>query len=173
MTYDDLFKLMQSRASVREFAATPVEKDKLLALVEAGRTAPTARNRSLTLFTAVNSAAKVQELAQAMGKALGAEEYNLYNAPAAILISTPRDNNSGPGEIGLASQNILLAAQTLGLGACWVNQLRDTCDDAGVRTVLDQLGIPSDHILINTLVCGIPVSQPEAKEKTTQVNYVE
>lgn len=41
-----------------------------------------------------------------------------------------------------ALQNIFLAAKSLGIGSCWINQLGQTCDDPDVRAFLTGLGIP-------------------------------
>lgn len=44
-------------------------------------------------------------------------------------------------------ENIFLQAWDLGLGACWINQARDICDDERVRAVLRRFGVPETHIV--------------------------
>ena len=44
-------------------------------------------------------------------------------------------------------ENIFLQARDLGLGACWINQARDICDDERVRAVLRRFGVPETHIV--------------------------
>ena len=41
-----------------------------------------------------------------------------------------------------ALENIFLAAKSLGIGSCWINQLGQTCDDPDVRAFLTKLGVP-------------------------------
>ena len=40
---------------------------------------------------------------------------------------------------------MMLAAHSMGLGTVWINQLKDTCGDAGVRKLLTAFGVPEDH----------------------------
>lgn len=172
MKINELLKLMNQRVSVREFKDDVISKEDLITLAEAGRTAPTAMNRQLLTFTIVDNAKMVKTLAKAIGKAIKNPNYNLYNTKQLILISTPRSNKLGEVEIGLASENIYLAATALNLGIVWTNQLRDICDDEGVRSVLNTIGIDSNDICYNALVVGKPVEISESKEHTQTIRYV-
>lgn len=45
----------------------------------------------------------------------------------------------------LRSGEYFLAAKSLGIGSCWINQLGQTCDDPDVRAFLTKLGVPESH----------------------------
>ena len=45
-------------------------------------------------------------------------------------------------------------AQDLGLGSCWINQIRDCCDDTEVHQLLTSYGVPKDHVVICSAAIG-------------------
>ena len=49
---------------------------------------------------------------------------------------------------------MFLAATSLGMGTCWINQLGDTCDDFRVRRILDRCHIPSNFAVIGCAAIG-------------------
>lgn len=172
MITKDVFKVIEARGSVRTFKNKDISQEDLLKIAEAGRQSPTARNNQYRKFTIIQNKALIQELAQAVGVALGNESYNFYEPNALILVSVPRNDNNGPVEVGLASQNMWLAATALDLGMVWTNQMRDVTDDKAVRKILDQFEIPRDHVCLNALALGFPAEQLVAKERTEEINFI-
>lgn len=64
-----------------------------------------------------------------------------------------------------ALQNIFLAAKSLGIGSCWINQLGQTCDDPDVRAFLTQLGIPENHRVYGCAALGYAPTDAPVKDK--------
>ena len=71
--------------------------------------------------------------------------------------------------------NIFLAAYSLGLGSCWVNQLGILSNEPGFRSTLDALGVPSGNTVYGCACLGYPdgphPAPPPRREHT--VNYVQ
>jgi nitroreductase len=61
-----------------------------------------------------------------------------------------------------ATENILLAAHAMGLGAVWTGTYPNQSREEGVRRVL---GLPESIVPLNTLVIGYPAEQPQPKDK--------
>ena len=130
---ENLFNLLNQRRSVRSFTDEQVKKDDLIKIATAARTAPTALNTQSRKFTIVQNKTLIQKLAKAIGQAHGNPDYNLYNPNALLLISSPKDYESGQVEIGLAAMNAYLAVTALGLGTVWTNEIHNICDHENVR----------------------------------------
>lgn len=167
---NETLALMRERRSTRVFKGSAPDAQTLEALAAAGMQAPYAQNDSRA-FTALSDAALLCEIGEAAKKealktgiphlaelARDPSFSPLYGAPSAMIISCRRGAVAGDQDCAAAAQNILIAAQSLGLSSCWIffATLAFTPEDAyGLRT---RLGIPDDynpHIFI-ALGCGIP-----------------
>ena len=101
-----------------------------------------------------------RELADAIGKELGRDGYDMYKPAALVIPSNLRDSKFGKEDDACALQNIFLAAYSYGVGSVWINQLNGICDHAPVRAMLTKLGIPEDHVVYGMAALGY--ADPEA-----------
>lgn len=143
-----------TRRSIRSFKNDPISRDDLALIAEAANQAPSAVNRQLSQFTIVDDKAQIERLAEAIGKELGREGYNFYKPAALILCTSPRDSAFGIEDCACAMENIFLAAHALGIGSVWINQLKGICDKPGIREVLNELGVPENHVGYGTAALG-------------------
>ncbi|MDR0286427.1 MAG: nitroreductase family protein [Clostridiales bacterium] len=116
----DFFQLARERYSVRSFMNTPVEKEKLDQILEAGRIAPTARNNQPQRIKVITGAdlLKVDEFTPCR-----------YGAPLVLLVCYDRNvcapapafesGGTGQVDVGIVSTHLMFAAQCLGLGTLW------------------------------------------------------
>ena len=73
-----------------------------------------------------------------------------------------------------ALENMMLAAQSLGLGSVWINQMKLVCGDAGVRGQLEAFGVPQDHTVGGCLALGYAADAPrDVPRKPGRVVFVE
>lgn len=150
----DAMTVIMNRRSVREFTAEGVDEGSLDRLVRAGMAAPTAKNTQPWAFIVVTERERLDLLAGGLpfGKMLG-------KAAAAIVVcSSPEEANGQRVELAVidatcASENILLAAEALGLGAVWVAVYPYEDRLAHFRSVL---WIPDSVIPL----CVIPLGHP-------------
>ena len=140
------FDSIEKRASVREYQLKSVPKDLLEKLVDAGRRAPTARAVEPWEFVVVTQKETLQKLGH-----IAASGAFIKSATACIVIFC-KDTKYYLEDGCAATENILLAAAELGLGACWV---------AGDKKpyapeVAKLLGAPSDLKLVSMISLGWP-----------------
>ncbi len=130
----NLMEIIKSRRSTRAFQSELPPKDQIMQLVEAAEWAPSGMSKYLWHFAVVYSAEKSLTLAKAVAEADNrGPDYNFYGAPVNIIISYKRDEHHALVDGAAAMENLLLMATELGLGSCWINQLRECCDDPKVR----------------------------------------
>ncbi len=160
-------QLIKERRSTRAFAPTQVPLALLEQVLEAGTWAPSGMGLQGWHFTALHNAQACLTLAQAVGQADARTGYTFYGAPCHIIVSCPRDSRHAHLDGGAAMQNLLLMAQALELGSCWINQVQVTCDDPTVRALLTQYGVPENHIVIGSVALGY-IAQPTAAKKRNE-----
>ena len=129
---NETLKNIAERYSCRDFADTPLTAEQEKALVDAALAAPSAMNRQPWHIIVIKDKALIDEMdASGMAMLAAAEDKTgydrmmarggklLYNAP--FLINIVSDgSNYGTLDSGIQCQNIVLAAQSLGLGTCIV-----------------------------------------------------
>ncbi len=154
------------RRSVRKFTDRIVPTQALLEIAEAGAWAPSGKNKQLWQITVVQDPDTVQDLAKAVGKADGRDEsYNFYGAPHHIIVSYLKGEVHSAHDSCAAIENILLAAQSLGIATCWINQIRVTDEDPEVRRILTALGVPENHHVEASIAVGYAAETPAAPKR--------
>lgn len=172
----ELMDIIKSRRSTRAFEPGKLPpRDQIEYLLEAAQWAPSGMGKQAWHFTVLYNAEKTMELARAVAEADGrGPEYNFYQAPVHIIVSYDRNERNAFLDGSAAMQNILLAAEDLGLGSCWINQVRDVCDKPAVRALLDSYGVPDDHIVIACAAIGYIAQETPAKpRKEGTITFVE
>lgn len=159
----DLFSVIHSRKSVRQFTGASVSKEQLDKVIRAGMAAPSAVNKQPWSFVVVTDRKKLDALAAGLPTARGMDK-----AAAVIIVCTEpekahmKSKDFAVIDASLAGENILLAIEGLGLGACWTAAYPYEDKVKHVRSVL---GIPADVIPLNVIVVGVPTGQDKPKDK--------
>ncbi len=151
----DTLEAIRERRSVRKFRPDPVERELLEQLVDSGRLAPTAMGKEPWEFVVVTDDEMRARIA-------GATDYGKFiaEAPACIAVFC-KDTKYYLEDGCAATENILLAAAALGLGACWV-----AGDKKGyAEKVRQMLGVSQGYRLVSLLPVGYPADRPARKQK--------
>jgi len=169
---NEVINAIYTRRSVRKFADREIPLEQLKVIADCARYAPSARNQQKWRFTVVRDRAVIERLAAVVGKELDRDGYDFYKPAALILTSSEKDYKFRAEDNACAMQNIFLAAHSLGIGSVWINQFTDICDSPAVRTELDKLGIPSDHVVCGTAALGYGDSPEGFKADKVEGNVV-
>lgn len=162
-----------NRRSCRSFTEASVQTEDVKTLLACAAAAPSGRNQQLGQFTALTDRNKIQKLAVAVGKALGRENYDMYNPAVLIITSNDKTNVFREVDNACAMENIYLASEALGLGCVWINQLKDCFDNPQVRALLNEFGIPENHGVYGCAAVGYRADRPAAKENKTVTKIVD
>ena len=171
---------IMARRSVRKYLDKPVEHEKLEVIVRAGINAPSGMNRQPWIVRVVEDQKLIADVTEVYKKA-NAEQVsrdkdfkNMFrNAPNLICVCTP-SNGGGELDAGLLGENMMLAAQAMGLGTCCLGgPVRWLDSTADAKFFLDRLDIPEGYKLNYILAIGYPDEQPEAKPRdASKVKYI-
>lgn len=173
----DVFSSIATRHSTRKFKEEPVPQEVLDKVIEAGRQAPSGKHKNQSRFIVIRKKEVLQELIALVqqefakmevtpenddnfGGAIRAAKKGgyvfMYNAPVLIVVANKRDYGNKYADVSCAMQNMMLAANALDLGSCWINQLRWLQDNPVLRAYLQKLGMAEDEEVCASLSIGYP-----------------
>lgn len=170
---------IMERRSIRKYLDKPVEHEKLEIVVRCGINAPSGMNRQPWIIRVVENQQLINDVTEVYKKE-NAEQVkrdptfkNMFrNAPNLICVCTPK--NGGDLDAGLLGENMMLAAQSLGLGTCCLGgPVRFLNSNPNAKFFLDKLDIPEGYQLNYILAIGYPDESPAAKPRdASKVKYV-
>jgi nitroreductase len=172
----DFTELMNMRRAIREFQDRDVPPALIKEIIADSCKAPSAGNRQPWSFIIIRDRSLMKRLSDESKKniLLGLDAdpagplsgyrqilkdpgFNVfYNAPALVYITGLRDVRTVTVDCTLAAAYFMLSAADRGLGTCWVD-LGSVIKDEDVRR---ELGLPSDRLIVATLIIGYPVQIP-------------
>ena len=171
---------IMARRSIRKYLDKPVEHEKLEVIVKCGINAPSGVNRQPWVVRVVEDQQLIADVTEVY-KQENAEMVkrdkdfkNMFrNAPNLICVCTPA-NGGGELDAGLLGENIMLAAQSMGLGTCCLGgPVRFLLSNEKCKFFLDRLDIPADYKLNYIIAIGYPDEQPDAKPRdVSKVKFI-
>lgn len=152
MIFDEV---IDKRYSVRSYSSIPVEDEKINAILNAGRLAPTAKNsQPQKLYVAKTPEALLK---------VDLVTPNRYGAPVAIMICADLDRacilksngrNFAETDLAIIQTYMMLKATDLGLGTCWIGRF-------SAEKMQEVFNIPENEVLYGILLVGYPASDVE------------
>jgi len=158
-----------TRRSIRRYKPDPIPDDTVKQIVNAGLHAPSAMGRQPWHLVVVRGAAKIAEVDREVKAAtarmpdnpykefVGSVNYTVnYHAPVFAIVSgnTVLSPRNAQFDCALLLGNMFLAAHSLGIGSCWINQLNVLNDEQRFREYMTRLGIPTDNRIFGCACFG-------------------
>jgi len=150
-------KEIEQRRSIRAYLPTEVEEEKLLAILEAGRKAPSARNRQMWHFYVVSNPDLKTKI-----KALSRDQAMIEQAPICLVITATDDYVMGckiPAYVvdpTIALSFMMLEATNQGLATCWIGAY----DQDALKELLN---LPAGETIIGMTPLGYAGQEPSAR----------
>lgn len=173
----DVFETMLHRRSIRRYEFRQIEEGALQQILQAGLYAPSAGGRQGVIFAVCQE----QEVNERLGKIKRANSHPrmaagnsyvsreqpsiaddprltnaFYDAPTVITMFAPKNFLFSAEDCALAAENMMLAADALGIGSCYIGQGWVAFADPYGQEILKQWEIPSDHYAVMQLLLGYP-----------------
>ena len=160
----NVLEAIETRHSYRgKFRSTPVPREHLVKIMEAGYHGPSGCNKQTTSFLAVDDPQVMKAVHAVIDPPVG------ETAPAMVCVLTRkiiayRDRTFYIQDYSAAIQNMLLAITALGYASCWYEGHITDTDRIGDQ-MARILGVPEEYELVAFLPVGIPEKEPTAPKK--------
>lgn len=168
-----VLEVINQRSSVRSYSGETIDRSTIDVLLHAAARAPTAMHEEPWQFLVIQDKATLTQLSE-RAKALFTEEARrlhtprgdsaaarfaqpdfdvFYDAGTLIVICTKMSGSFVEADCWLAAENLILAAQAMGLGTCVIGSARSALN---TTTVKDALGIPTQTTAVAPIIVGKP-----------------
>jgi nitroreductase len=146
----DVFEAIIERRSIRDYKTRPIEKEKLMKLLQAARHAPSAKNRQNWKFIIITD----EKIKRALVPACYDQTF-IAQSPVTIAgVANPRLKWYRI-DMGIAFEHIALEAMELGLGTCWIGAFEEP-------EVSQILSVPEHLETVMLMTIGYPNEKPSA-----------
>jgi len=162
----DVMEAILTRRSIRKFKPESIPQDSIIHILQAARWAPSWKNSQCPRMVVITDSKIQEEIAHNLA---GNRAFNgARTAPVLIAVCAKMGESglgaSGPAaekddwymfDCGLAVENIILSAWSLGLGSVIIGHF----DTPAVARIID---LPEGFALVNLIAIGVPDENPEA-----------
>lgn len=184
---NETLKTIKNRRSSRSFSNQQIGDDELQRILEAAQYAPTGYGRQSWHFIVVQQSQLINMLSDASKEAVknhsieylrnmaNNKSFNAYyDAPTIIIICGDKNAFWASTDCAAATQNILLAAESIGLAACWVNFGLFVFDGAETDDYMKMMQIPEGYKPFYSVALGyrngeMPSAAPRKKNLVTYI----
>ena len=172
---NETLRLIKSRRSVKKYKDTPVKREDIEKIVEAGTWAATGLNKQSPIILVVTNKEVREKLSRLnAGKDPFHRADPFYGAPCVLVVLADKSVHTRVYDGSLVMGNMLLAAYSLGLGACWIHRAKETFETDEGKQILKELGIEGEYEGVGNCIVGYPDMTPADKpRKENWVYYIE
>jgi nitroreductase len=166
----NLFEVIRSRRSIRQFKPDPIARETLKRLVDAGRLAPSAANLQPLEFVIVDdqegrnkifSCLKWAAYIVPSGNPLQGQEPVAY---IIVLVNLKIREKGFEYDAGASIENMILVAREESIGSCWLISIDR-------EKIAEVLGVPQGYRVDAVLALGHPAEEPIAEDMTDSIKY--
>lgn len=168
-----------TRRSTRRFKPDAVEEEKMEQILKAAAQAPSGGNNQTNHFLVISSQETLRKLTQLVEETFAKMEAQedmyaslkhsitlskkggymfSYNAPVLVVVANRIDYGNNIADCACAIENMMVAANALDLGSCWINQLRWLNEEPAIVEYLRSLGMEENERVYGAVSIGYPVS---------------
>ena len=176
----DTYEAIITRRSTRKYKPDAVEPEKLQKIIEAGRYAPSGGNNQTNHFLVVKNPEvmkRLAELAESAFARMEADENTYpslrnsilaskkggyvfsYRAPVLIIVANRKDYGNNMADSVAAIENMMIAANALDLGSCYINQLYWLNEEPSLLSYLRELGLKENERVFASMVLGYAATE--------------
>ena len=161
---------LKNRRSCRSYQPRQITEEELQQVLEAGTYAPTGRGAQAPIIVVVQDKETIAALSRQNAAIMGNPEADpFYGAPTVLIVLADKSRPTYLYDGSCVMDNLLNAAQAVGLGACWIHRAKEELESEEGKALLKQWGIQGDYEGIGHCVLGyradaVPAPAPR-KEK--------
>lgn len=169
---DVVLRNIMTRSSVRKFQDKPVEAAKQEKILRAAMASPSSRNMQPWHFVVLNDRKSIDHLAEAMrgNEMIKGAALVIVSCGDTIRMQEGQARDFWVEDLSASSENILLSAHALGLGAVWTSVYPILGKS---KAYAKALGLPANLVPFNCILIGYPAGKPQPQDKwdSSKVTY--
>ena len=171
-----VLECIKTRRSVRKYKDQAVSKDLLKQIVEAGLYAASGKGKQAPVIITITNKDLISEITKVNAEIMGSPNTDtFYGAPVIILVagSLKANEKTAFADGTLALGNMMIAAQSLGLGACWINRAKEGLKFDVYKDIFHSIGLNADEFIgVGHLALGYPEGElPAAAPRLPQREF--
>ncbi len=152
---NETLKIIKGRKTCRKFSDRQITDEEFNYVLEAGTYAPNGKAKQSPIFIAIQDKEIIKELSAINTKIWGNGKDAFYGAPTIIaVLSSPEIIHTYDLDCMAAVQNMLIAAESLGLGAACISRAKDEFETEYGKNLLKKLGIEDHYVGIQHVALG-------------------
>lgn len=152
---NQVLEVLKKRRSLKAYNDIPVTKEELDCVLEAGLFAPNGMGKQCTILVAVTDKTTRDILSRLNARVMGKEGFDpFYNAATVVAVLADTNCNTWQEDGSLVIGNMLNAAFSLGLGACWIHRAREVFDSKEGMDLKTKWQVPSSYRGVGFCVLG-------------------
>lgn len=168
---NESIKNILNRRSIRKYKKDSIPDEYINEIVKCGTYAPSGMNRQSSIILVIKDKETRDKLSALNAKIMGANTDPFYGAPVILIVLANKDIPTYIYDGSLVMANMLLAANSLGLGSCWIHRAKEMFETKEGQDLLKSLGIEGNYEGIGNCIIGYPAETPSAKERKEHYIY--
>ena len=161
-----------NRRSIRKYKSEQIKREELDAVLQAGVSAPTAKNLQSPIIVVVQDKETIAFMSELNAQIMGVTSDPFYGAPAVLVVLGDKSIGTRVYDGSLVMGNMLLAAHSMGLGSCWIHRAKEVFEMPEWKEWLKSIGVEGEYEGIGNCVVGYPaVDYPAAPERRPGRTY--
>ncbi len=161
MLNNEVIENLLKRRSYRKFKSEQITDAELKTVIEAGRWAASGMGRQGTVYVAVQNPEDRATIARLNASVMGGTGDPYYGAPTVVLIFADMSVSGVAFEDAcLSIGNMLNAAESLGLGSCWIHRTKEMFETEEGKALLVKWGVTGDLLGVGSCILGYPDGEP-------------
>ncbi len=194
MINNEVMETIIRRRSTRKYRPEQIGQEELETIIEAGRYAPSGgnlQNNHLIVIQNPQILSELDKLAAAefagmeyredlyssvknsIRKSLAGGYHFFYESPTLVIVASPKDYPNNIANASCVLENMMIAAESIGVGACWINQLHWLDENENVRAFEEKLGLKKEETVVGALSLGYRADEAQPlPRKGNPVDYI-
>ncbi len=176
-----------TRRSTRNYRPVQIEQEQLEKILTAGRFAPSGGNSQSCHFFVIQNPEVLQKLVDMTQEAFSKMEVQentyrslknsilaskkgnyrfCYNAPTLVIVANQKEYGNHMADTAVAIENMMIEANALHLGSCYINQLNWLNEDPALKAYMQELGMKETERVYGSVILGYPATENQMPERT-------
>ena len=151
---NETIKTILQRRSIRKYSSKEIDDEVLNEILKCGTYAPSGKNRQSAVIVLIKDKKTRDLISKLNTKILNSLSDPYYNAPYIIIVLADKRVNTYIEDGSCCLENMMLGAESLGLGTCWIHRAREMFETDEGKELLAKWGLDASLEGIGSLALG-------------------